>query len=77
MTGSLQLVFFGALLLIAVLSALAAVGDLRTGTNRFAHSHHDVHSDQLPLNFWMGVASKVIAATIALILAFVVVGWPG
>lgn len=77
MTGAFQLALFGALLLIALLSGLAAIGDLRTGTNRFAHSHHDVRRDQLPLNFWMGVASKGIAAVAALVIAFFVVGWPG
>lgn len=73
MNASLPYLLLGALVLIGVLCVLGLLSDLRTGTSRLAHEHHDVRRDELPLNFWIGVASKGLGAATALILSIAVI----
>lgn len=73
MNQSLPYILLGALALIGVLCVMAVLHDLRTETSRLAHESHDLRRGELPLNFWLGVASKAGGAAMALILAVAVV----
>ena len=73
MDWSLPYILLGALALIGGLCGLAVLRDLRTGTSRLAHENQDVRREVLPLNFWLGVASKGAGAVTALVLAMAVV----
>lgn len=73
MNQSLPYILLGALALIGVLCIIALLHDLRTGTSRLAHESHDVRRDELPLNFWLGIASKAGGAAMALVLAVAVI----
>ena len=70
---SLPYILLSALGLIGVLCVMGVVRDLRTGTSRLAHDEHDVLRQQLPLNFWLAIGSKVAGAAMALVLAIAVV----
>lgn len=72
MTVSLPYILLLALAVFASLNFIALLRDLRTGTSRFAHESQDVTREQLPLNFWLGVASKAAGMTLALALGVVV-----
>jgi hypothetical protein len=76
MSTALPYLLIGGLALIAGLCTLAVINDLRTGTSRFASSLYDVRRKELPLNFWLGVASKAVGALTALLLIIAIVSWP-
>ena len=60
------------LVLISIFCAWAAIADLRSGTTRMAHEEHDVSRQTLPLNYWLGVSSKIAGAVTGAALAAVV-----
>lgn len=72
MNVSLPDILLFALAVFASLNFIALLRDLRTGTSRLAHESHDVTREKLPLNFWIGVASKAAGLTLALALGAVV-----
>lgn len=60
------------LVLISFLCGWAAVADLASGTTRMAHEEHDSSRQTLPLNYWLGVSSKIAGAVLGAALAAVV-----
>ena len=68
MTVSLPNILLFALAAFASINFIALLHDLRTGTSRLAHESQDVTREQMPLNFWLGVASKAAGLTLALAL---------
>ena len=73
MDRSLAYILLCALAAIGLLCILGVLSDLRSGTSRMAHESHDMRREDLPLNFWLGVASKAAGAALALVLAIAVV----
>ncbi len=73
MNESLPEILLIALAVIGSLSLMGLLRDLRTGTSRLAHETHDVAREQLPLNYWLGVASKAAGVAVSLVLAVVVI----
>ena len=72
MDRSLAYILLCALALIGVLCLLGVLRDLRSGKSRLAHETHDSRRDELPLNFWLGVAGKGAGAALGLVLAIAV-----
>lgn len=72
MNQSLPYILLFGLALIGALSLMTLLHDLRTGKSRLAHEEHDSSRDQLPLNYWLGVASKAAGVVLALVLVILV-----
>lgn len=55
--------------LIALGCGVGAFNDFKNGSSRHAHEEIESSRDQLPLNFWMGVGSKIFSMILALGIA--------